>query len=475
MQQVKKGEQVELSVESLAFGGEGVARVDGLVVFIEGALPGQKVLARVVRKKKSHAQARLLEVREETPHAVTPRCPHFDDCGGCILQHYAYDQQLAAKGAQVREVLQRLGGFAEPPVRSPIPSPDLFYYRNKMEYTFSPQRWLPRAEIDGGEIGDRDFALGLHVRGFFDKILAIDDCYLQSEQSNAIRNFVAQQTRTSPLRPYTTRDHSGFWRFLVIREGKNTGQTMINIVTADRGDAGTRAVESLAAALAGEFPDITTIVYTLNRQKGQVATGQESRVLLGDGAIYETLGKWRFRLSPESFFQTNSRGAELLYQQVAQTAALTGSEVVYDLYCGAGSIGIFLSDQVRSLVGIELIEAAVLDARRNAELNAVANATFAAGDLKDLLAASDGLVARHGAPDVAIFDPPRAGLHPKVVESALGLAAPKIVYVSCNPATFARDARLFGDGGYELVSVQPVDMFPHTAHIELVSLLVRRA
>jgi len=416
-----------------------------------------------------------MEVLQQSPHYTEPECEHFADCGGCSLQHLQYDQQLAEKYAQVRDLLQRIGGFAEPPLRPVLPAPERFHYRNKMEYSFGTRRWLSRAEIRSGEaFANRDFALGLHVRGHFDRILDIRNCLLQSDRSNAIRNAVRDFAAASPLRPYTTRDHSGFWRFLVIREGKRTGDLMVNLVTAEAGPAGLQEVERLAQRLLVQFPEITTLVHTVNRLKAQVATGQETHILHGPGHIHDRIGKWRFRISPASFFQTNTLGAEQLYATAQDFAHLQGNEVLYDLYCGAGTIGIFLSEPVQKVVGIEVVPEAIVDAEINAELNGVRNAHFIASDLKAALVDGDAVVAAHGLPDVVVLDPPRAGVHPKVIQWLLAQAPQRIVYVSCNPATFTRDAALLCDSRYELHAVQPVDMFPHTAHIEVVGRLEKR-
>ncbi|RME00959.1 MAG: class I SAM-dependent RNA methyltransferase, partial [Calditrichaeota bacterium] len=284
MPPLKKGAEVEIQIESLAYGAEGVGRVDGYVVFVERGLPGQRVKARILRAKKSHTRAKILQVLEQSPDYVPPICRHFPDCGGCSIQHLQYDKQLEAKTTQVRDILQRLGGFENPPVAPALPSPKPFFYRNKMEFTFGDRRWLTRNEIESqAEFANTDFALGLHARHHFEKVIAIEQCYLQSEQSNAILNRVSKFVAASPLRPYTTRDHSGFWRFLVIREGKNTGDCMVNLVTADAGSTGEEEVQKLATELRLHFPELTTIVHTINRLKAQVATGQESRVLHGLG------------------------------------------------------------------------------------------------------------------------------------------------------------------------------------------------
>ncbi len=471
MTSVKKGSEIELTIDSLAFGAEGVGKVGEFVVFVRGALPEQRVRARITRKRKSHAQARVLDVITPSPYQTPPRCQHFDDCGGCSLQHLQYEKQLSEKHQQVIDVLHRLGGFKNPEVLPPAASPEIFFYRNKMEFTFGRKRWLSRAEIDSGEqAAERDFALGLHVPGRYDRILQLNACYLQSELSDAIRRFVFRFSSASGMQAYSTEDHRGFWRFLVIREGKNTGECLVNVVTADAGEEGRTLVAELAEQLVTAVSGVSTVVHTINRQKAQVASGQEAHVLYGPGYIHDKLDEFTYRISAASFFQTNTRGAEVLYRYVREFAGLTGSETVYDLYCGAGTIGIYLSRDAKHVAGIELIPEAIDDARINAELNKAGNCTFLCGDLKDTLAELRTSGNSVPAPDVIVLDPPRAGLHPQVVAQVVDLAPQRFVYVSCNPATFARDARLFSDSGFELVKVQPVDMFPHTAHIELVTL-----
>ena len=469
---MKKGESIELTIDSLAFGGEGVGKKDGLVVFVKGALPGQKICAQIARKKKSHAKARLLSVIEESPFQVAPSCSHFEDCGGCSLQHYAYEKQLEAKFLQVRETLMHIGRFENPPVELPCAAPAQIYYRNKMEYTFGVSRWLPQHEIDANDdVDDKDFGLGLHVSGRFNKILQIEACYLQSELSNDIRNYISAFAKKSTFRPYTTQDHSGFWRFLVIREGKNTNETLVMLVTQEAGASGTEEISQLSEQLRSAFPEITTVVHAINTKKAQVAVGEKFNTLFGPGHIYDKIGSCIYRISPASFFQTNTLGAEVLYQQIAALSELAGDEILYDLYCGAGTIGIYLSEMVKRVIGIEVIEDAVKDAKENATLNGRDNCHFLCGDLKEHMEQVHTIIHKHGAPDVIVLDPPRAGLHPDVIKHILALKTPKIIYVSCNPATFSRDVQLFHEGGYQLDICQPVDMFPHTAHIELVSRL----
>jgi len=469
---LKKGSELDLEIESLAFGGRGVARLNGFVVFVQDALPGQRVRAQLLRKRGGYAEARVLQVIQQSPLFVEPRCRHFDDCGGCIFQNYDYAAQLEAKHRQIVETLKHIGGFEEIRILPPIPSPQIFYYRNKMEFSFSPQRWVTRAEIEKDVLtAPKDFAVGLHVRDRYDKILTIEECHLQSEWSNGVLAAVRKFTEKHALRPYTTRDHSGFWRFIVLREGKHTGDRMINIVTAEH-LTGRAEVAKLAQVLLQQFSETTTIIHNINRKKAQIAFGDEEVVLRGPGYIHERIGDFTFQISANSFFQTNTFAAEVLYGTAAEYAALTGNETVYDLYCGAGTISIYISRCARRVVGFELVPQAIHDATINSRLNGVSNCAFIEGDLKDELAQVSPITMKWGKPDVVIVDPPRSGMHPKVVGKLLDLAPQRIVYVSCNPATFARDAKELCRDAYCLEKVQPVDMFPHTGHIELVGLLV---
>jgi 23S rRNA (uracil1939-C5)-methyltransferase len=470
---IKTGTELNLDIENLAFGGRGVARCNGLVIFVEGGLPGQQVKARIFRKRRDYAEARTLEVLKESTEVVEPMCPYFGECGGCYFQNLDYRAQLKYKRQQVIENLERLGGFENPLVLETLPSPEQYYYRNKMEYSFGDRRWLSKHEITNDEISKpKDFALGLHIRGRFDKILDIDACYLQSPGSVEILNFVRQVVLECKIPPYSTRDHSGFWRHLVIREGKNTGQTMVNLVTADTAEF-FNAVKQLAAQLIEKFPNLTTIVHSINRKKAQIAIGDEERVLFGSGSIKERIGNRLFQISPNSFFQTNTRGAEVLFSKIIEFADLNKNEIVYDLYSGAGTISLYIADKVKKVIGFELATNAVHDAAFNGQLNGIENCFFVPGDLKDSLQMNSAILDRWGLPDTIIIDPPRAGVHPRVLERVLKLEPEKIVYVSCNPATFARDAEALCHSVYNLEVVQPVDMFPMTPHIELVSLLTR--
>jgi 23S rRNA (uracil1939-C5)-methyltransferase len=473
MADLTKGSEIELEVERLVFGGRGLARVNGFVVFIDRAIPGQHVLARITRKKSSYAEAKAVQILQDAPNAVSPRCAHFGTCGGCLWQNLPYEIQVEVKRDLVWECLAHIAGLGEDLVRPTLPSPRQYYYRNKMEFSFGPRRWLLPGELGLEQLEKpRDFALGLHVRGFYDRVLDIDECHLQSPGSVAVVEVVRRFALGSGLAPYNTRDHTGFWRFLVVRDSKRGGGMLVELLTAPH--PGAAAVASqLGAILSREIPEVTTLVHGISGRKAQVARADRKQVLLGPGYIEEQLGGLRFRISPTSFFQTNTLGAEVLMDELMEACALTGSETVWDLYCGTGSITIKLAGAAERAVGLELEPEAVADARNNAGLNGTDNCEFILGDIKTLLAGGNDLINRYGKPRVVVTDPPRAGMHPRAVESLLEVGPSRIVYVSCNPATLARDLKtLLRD--YRLVRVRPVDLFPHTAHIEAVVLLERR-
>ena len=470
---LKKGSETNLLVEKLAFGGKAVARVDGLVVFLEHAVPGQLVKARILRKKRQYAEACVMEVLSQAERHSTPFCPHFGVCGGCLWQDVPYEEQLYWKRLHVVECLEHLAGIEAARVHPTVASPVTTNYRNKMEFTFSNRRWLSAEEIASRDVRfDRTFVLGLHVRGFFDKVFNLDKCFLESPQSVEILKEVRDWGLRSGLPPYSTKDHQGFWRFLVVREGKRTNQTLVHLLTAPRPD-GDAIADSLAGHLCARFPGITTFVHSTTGKKAQVAVGDMSRTVTGEGYIEEELGGLRFRISAHSFFQTNPLSAEMLYEKVREFAEFRGNETVWDLYCGTGSIALFVARNVGRVLGFEVVQEAVQDAYENSALNGIENSSFRAGDLKDVIKEASGDPRGCGLPDVVITDPPRAGMHPHVIEALLGLKPKRIVIVSCNPATLARDLGLLM-GAYRVEEVQPFDLFPHTPHIECVVKLESR-
>ncbi len=469
---IRKGAELDLEITKLAFGGNAIAYVEGLVVFLDRGIPGQRARARITRKKSQYAEGQLLEVLSPAPGEVEPFCPHFGVCGGCRWQNLRYEDQLTWKHRHVAECLERLGGVEPAQVMAPVASMDSKWYRNKMEFTFSNRRWLSSAEIASGEVIDRTFALGLHARGHFDRVFDVETCFLESETANALVKEAREWAKESGLRPYSTKDHQGFWRFLVIREGKATGQRMVHVLTAGHRDA-ENVTDGLATRLRDRVGGVTTLVHSISHKKAQVAVGDLSRTVFGPGTIEETLGGLKFRISAHSFFQTNTFGAERLYEIVRRLGDFKGTETVWDLYCGTGSISLFIASQAHRVVGFEIVQDAIDDAFVNCTLNGIDNCSFRAGDLKDLIQEAARAPKLYGSPDVIITDPPRAGMHPQVVKALLDVLPSHIIAVSCNPATLARDLTLLLER-YSVEAVQPVDLFPHTPHIECVVKLTRK-
>ena len=468
---LQRGQEVELEVQRTAFEGTSVARYGEVVVFVDGGVPGDTVRARVSAVKRRHAEARVVEVLTASPDRVVPRCSHFGVCGGCKWQHVDYPAQLRFKEEQVRDLFQRIGGFESARPLPIIGADDIYFYRNKMEYSFSRQEWLPDPPQDDAAPQSGVY-LGLHVPQRYAKVLDIQECHLQSDASNRILAFTRSFARNSGLEVYESDANEGYFRFLVIRQSMRTGELMVNLVTfEDRPDL----MEQFAAGLKGEVPEITTVVNTVNTRKAQVATGDTERVYLGDGVIHERLGAHTYTISPGSFFQTNTAQAERLYSVAKELARLEKDQCVYDLYCGTGTIAMFIADSVAQVVGIESVESAVTDAAQNARVNGITNCEFLLGDLKDRLKTREEWMGRFPDPDVLIIDPPRSGMHPGAVEEILKMNVPRIVYISCNPSTQARDAKLLCADRYQLSVLQPVDMFPHTYHIENVALFELRS
>lgn len=469
---VRKGDTIELCVERLAFGGLGVAHVEGYTVFVSGGIPGQRVMATVLKRKRTYAEARLDRVLEPGPQQVAPRCAHFGLCGGCPLQHFDPTAQLEAKREQVRECLARLGGLTETEVEPTLASSSTYEYRNKMEFSFGT-RWCEREELTAGApVADR-FGLGLHVRRRFDRVVNVSRCHLMGEEVSLLVGAAREAARASGLDPYSTRTHEGFWRFLVVREGVHTGQRMVNLITctAAAGSAGRQAVDRVAEALRSRGPRITSLLHGTTDRLSAVAVCDEVRTLDGEPIIREKILDLTFEIGPNTFFQTNTRGAEALFLEAIARGHFTENDTVWDLYCGVGALTLPIAGRVRRVAGMELVPESIAAARRNAGLNGVRNAEFFAGDIRALLA--DPSLAGSLRPDAVVLDPPRDGIHPDVARALIDLAPPRIVYVSCNPATLARDLALLVAGGYGLDPVRPVDMFPHTAHVECVASLAR--
>jgi 23S rRNA (uracil1939-C5)-methyltransferase len=477
---MQKNDEVVLNIESLSGDGKTVARQDGMVFFVENAVPGDTVRARIFKLKKNYAEAHAFEVIKPSPHRSDPRCKHFGVCGGCKWQNLSYESQLHFKHQQVVDAFTRIGGFPNPVVLPVIGCEEPYFYRNKMEFTFSNYRWLTNEEMQTKSEVQQEVALGLHVPQRYDKVINLEECWLQSEMSAAIVNTIREISRVWKLSVYFADAHArqrdggqeGYLRHLVIREGKKTGETMVNLVTTNDWP---EAMQNMTNLLLKQFPEITTIVNNITDRKSMVAIGDKEKVYHGQGFITEKIGDYTFRISANSFFQTNTLQAEKLYNVAKEFAGLTASDVVYDLYSGTGTIAIYLSDAVERVVGVEVVQSAIEDAQRNSELNNVSNCYFLQGDLKDRLTKDSQWLTEHPRPTVVVADPPRSGMHEKVVKQIIRLAPERIVYVSCNPSTQARDAALLTEGGYALEKIQPVDMFPHTDHIEAVALFTRHS
>ena len=445
-----------MDVLDLAFGGEGVARADGYVIFVPGGVPGDRLEVSLVQIRPRYARAEIERIVTPSDRRTEPPCPYFGHCGGCRLQHVRYEAQLEFKERQVAECLSRLGGLGpveSVPLRPIIGAPEVFGYRNKMEFTF--------AEADGQAI------VGLHEAARYDRILDIEHCLLQSDAMNGMLREVRAFVREHGWKVYRQDQEEGWLRFLVLREGRATGERMANLVTSSPDVPAARA---LADRLRARCPGVGSVVLNVNPRKAAVAVGVEEHPIAGNEQIQERLGGLTFAISANSFFQTNTRQAERLFGIVLEYAELSGRETVFDLYSGTGAISLLLARQARAVYGIELVPAAIDDATRNAAANGIANCTFLAGEVRDVL---PELLRTGVRAEVVVADPPRAGFHPKALRAVQALAPERIVYVSCNPATLARDLGVLAAGGYRLTAVQPIDMFPHTPHVEVVARLTR--
>ncbi len=473
----------DLLITDYAAEGKALARLDGKVIFISGAVPGDTADVLLTKSKKDWAEGRVLKIKAPSKERVTPFCKHFGVCGGCKWQMLPYDKQLQCKQQEVEQNLRRIGKIEVPEILPIVGADDTVHYRNKLEFTFSNKRYLLPEEImafpnssdsesllDLGESqaplsgGGGGSALGFHVPRIFDKVIDIEECYLMNDVNNRIRNTIRAFALENKFSFYDIREHTGWLRNIIIRLC-TTGELMVNICLNYEEEADRK---KLFDHLLQQVPEITTLLYTINPKWNDSIYDLTPEVYFGKGYATEKLAEFEFKISPKSFFQTNTKQAEKLYTVTRDFAGLTGNEIVYDLYCGTGSIGIFLSKHAKKIIGVEVIEEAIADAKENATLNNINHAEFFAGDVIKIC--NDEFFALHGRPDVIITDPPRAGMHEKLVNKLLEIAAPKIVYVSCNTATQARDLGLLAEK-YTIEKVQPVDMFPHTHHIECVVLL----
>ena len=452
---LKRGQELELTISDLAFGGQGIAKLDDLIFFVKDAIPNQKIIARISKAKKKYVEAYKVETLEKSKDEINPKCNHFKYCGGCTIQQLTYEKQTHYKQLQVYDIISKIGEIKNPKINDILPCNKIFYYRNKMEYTFSGNPWY----VDN-ETYD-DVIIGLHVPKRFDKILSINECHINDPIFNDLNTTIKACANKFNLVPYDVRKHVGFLRFLVLRIGVHTNEVMVNFVTAGYKP---KLIAPLVELILEKFPNVKSIVNTINADKNNTATGN-IKLIHGESYINEKIGDYIFKVSANSFFQTNSYQVKTLYDYIIKTAKFKKSDIVYDLYCGTGTIGIYISSYVKKVYGIEIVKDAIEDAKFNAEVNGLENTSFYASDIKDFFNEKNNITDK---PNTVIIDPPRPGLHGDVVQDIISLSPGKIIYVSCNPSTQARDVKIFMENDYKISDIQPIDMFPLTPHIECI-------
>lgn len=468
MSKIKKNIFVEdAAIVDISSEGKSVAKVEGMVIFVDGGVPGDVADVMITRKKNSYAEGHVVSIKTPSPNRAEPVCQHFGHCGGCKWQNMNYETQLSFKHKAVADALTRIGKLDISTMKPIFPNKENYFYRNKLEFSFSDKKWLTNEEIKSGQEVDNRNGLGFHIPGMFDKILDIKNCYLQEEPSNTIRNEIRNFALKHDLTFFNVRNKHGLLRTLMIRSSSN-GELMVLVQFFENQPEN---IQLLLNYLKEMFPNITSLQYAINPKGNDTLQDLEIITFYGRDHIFEEMEGLRFKISARSFYQTNSPQAYELYKITRDFCGLTGNEVVYDLYTGTGTIANFVAKQAKKVIGVEYVEDATIDARANSAYNGIGNTEFFAGDMKDVL--NEAFIERHGKPDVIITDPPRAGMHIDVVSVILKAAPQKIVYVSCNPATQARDLALMTEY-YEIKNIQPVDMFPQTAHVENVVLLVRK-
>lgn len=454
-------------VESMSSDGRAVARYGDMVIFIPFAAPGDIIDIKVTSRRKNYLEGVIASIHHFSEDRTEPVCPHFGTCGGCTWQYMKYDRQLRYKQEIIGDTIKRIGRVDDVPVSPILESPEPYYYRNKLEYTFSSNRWLSEDEIRSGLPVDRTHALGFHKPGFFDRVIDIKECHLQPEPTNAIRNAVRDYALKKNLSFYNIKNHTGYLRNLIIR---NTPEGQVMVIVVFSSDEKKQAA-GLLDFIKREFPVVTSLYYVINGKKNDSISDLTPVLWHGNEHLLSVMDGFRFRVGPNSFYQTNSRQAARLYETIRTLASLSGNEVVYDLYTGTGTIACFIAAKAKRVIGLEYVGPAVEDATYNAKSNGIDNVSFHTGDIKQLL--GEGMFRKEGSPDVIITDPPRSGMHADVVNEILAAGPSRIVYVSCNASTQARDINILHEM-YEVKHIQPVDMFPQTPHIENVVLLNRR-
>lgn len=451
---LKKGVESEFTIQTAAFKGKGIAKVDGLAVFVPNTAPGDHIKARITKRRKNYREAKLVEVLSGGPRRISPKCGHARECGGCSWQHVEYNYQLEFKRDQVRDHMKRIGGFTDIEVNDTVGCDDPYYYRNKMEYSIGARRWLDDWEINSeAYVDDRCFAAGLHAPGRYDKILNLGECHLQDPVSYRILDFIRSWCVEREVEPFNIKRRQGFLRNVVIRNSYHTDDLMVNLVTFSDNP---EIINPLARDLLEKFPEITTIVNNINDRSNPTAVGRYEMVIHGPGYITDRIGNYTFDIDANSFFQTNTKQAEILYEVARRYADIEAGDRIFDLYCGVGTLSLFLSDKAKQVLGIELSETAIANARKNARTNGAGNVNFLQGDIQKI--AHKNLIEQYGRPDCLITDPPRAGMHPEVIDHLNKLKVPKLVYISCNSSTMARDLKKLS-AVYDIKEIQPVDMF----------------
>jgi 23S rRNA (uracil1939-C5)-methyltransferase len=456
----------DVEITEIAAEGNALARVNNQVIFIPKGIPGDVVDVQVIRKKSNYMMAKIIDIKKLSPVRIEPKCKHFGICGGCKWQHLPYLEQIKWKQKQVTDTIERIGGIEPEKINSILPSEDIYYYRNKLEYTFSNNRWLPKELIESDNFVKLPGA-GFHIEGMFDKVLDIDYCYLQKEPSNELRNELKRYLLDNNIPFFDLRTKEGLVRNLIVRNTMN-GQFMAVVVF---GNSDKAKINNVLSFIDRKFPDLHSIMYGINNKLNDSLTDIGFKCWKGESYLFENIENLTYRIGPKSFFQTNSRQACNLYSIVRRMADISSGDIVYDLYTGTGTIALFLAPYAKRVIGIEYVEEAILDACENAALNNITNAEFFSGDVKDILTTE--FIKIKGNPDVLITDPPRAGMHENVIETILSVLPSRIVYVSCNPATQARDLKMLSEQ-YRIAEIQPVDMFPHTHHVENIACLIKR-
>ena len=462
-QSVVKGSELKLKIESLAYGGKGVARHQNFVIFVNNALPGEYVLVFIYKIRSGYAEARVIETLSESPYNVNPKCNHFSVCGGCSTQYLEYDEQIKQKIKQVEDIYIRQAGIDNFIIENVVHAENQYHYRNKMEFSFSNRPWY----LDGEEKNNPKFALGLHIPRRYDKIVDIEECHIQDKDFNKILDLVRTEAIKNEIKPYDNKTNNGYLRHLMLRKGYYTEELMVNIVTSYENPS---KLKPITNSIINHFPNIQSIVNNINTRKADVAYGEKEINLHGDSFIRERLGDITYEVSANSFFQTNSEQAVKLFETVQHYLDLKGDEIIFDLFCGTGSISLFLAKLTKEIYGFDIIKSAIEDATRNSVINGIGNAKFHKVNL-DTYFKKGRNIEDYPTPDALIIDPPRSGVHKNMLKSLPKFKANKIVYVSCNPTTQARDIVRLIHWGWKLQSMTLVDMFPHTPHIETVALL----